>query len=64
VSWIFPHQRHTGQDIEILAKRHAVYQAARDRHPQRWSRDTRNWSPVGTVWLNPEKEEQRKRRAA
>lgn len=64
INYVTPHQRHTGQDVEILAKRHAVYQEARERHPQRWSRDTRNWSPVGTVWLNPEKEEQAKRRAA
>jgi len=56
INYVTPHQRHTGQDIEILAKRHAVYQKARERHPQRWSRDTRNWSRVGTVWLNPEKE--------
>jgi len=64
INYVTPHQRHTGQDIEILAKRYAVYQAARDQHPQRWSGDIRDWSPVGTVWLNPEKEEQPKRRAA
>lgn len=64
INYVTPHQRHTGQDIEILAKRHAVYQAARDRHPQRWSGDTRKWSPVGTVWLNPEKEERPGKQAA
>ncbi len=32
------HERHTSQDVEILANRHAVYQQARDRHPQRWSK--------------------------
>lgn len=58
INYVTPHQRHTGQDTEILARRHTVYQEARDRHPQRWSGDTRHWSPVGTVWLNPEKEKQ------
>jgi len=56
INYVTPHQRHSGQDIAILAKRHAVYQAARDRCPQRWSGETRNWSPVGAVWLNPEKQ--------
>ena len=58
INYVTPDQRHTGQDIDILAKRHAVYQQARQRHPQRWSGETRNWSPVGPVWLNPEKEKQ------
>ena len=56
INYVTPHERHIGQDAAILARRHALYQAARDRHPQRWSRDTRNWSPTGAVWLNPEKE--------
>jgi len=64
INYVTPHERHTGQYVEILAKRHAVYQAARDRHPQRWSGETRNWSPVGTVWLNPEKEKQPENQAA
>ena len=64
INYVTPQERHNGQDVEILAKRHAVYQAARDRHPQRWSGDTRNWSPIGTVWLNPEKEKQPEKQAA
>ncbi|WP_419650159.1 hypothetical protein, partial [Thiolapillus sp.] len=28
--------------------------AAKQRNPERWSRGTRNWEPVGEVWLNPE----------
>ena len=35
-------------------KRDAVYQAAKQRNPERWSRGMRNWEPVGDVWLNPE----------
>jgi len=38
-----------------------VYKAARKRNPERWSGDTRNWSPVTEVWLNPPKEHQAKK---
>ena len=61
---VTPHERHTGQDAAILARRHDVYQKARERHPQRWRRDTRNGSPTGAVWLNPEKENQPMTQAA
>jgi hypothetical protein len=40
----------------VLAARHAVYQDARQRNPQRWSGPTRNWTPVGVVTLNPERD--------
>ena len=40
----------------MLAARHAVYQDARQRNPQRWSGSTRNWKPVGAVTLNPERD--------
>ena len=46
-------QRHAGQDLEILERRHAVYEAARARHPEHWSGATRSWSRVETVRLNP-----------
>ena len=36
-----------------------VYTAARQRTPRRWTRSTRNWSPVGAVYLNPVKQEVR-----
>lgn len=29
INYVTPHQRHSGKDIEILAKRHVVYQQAR-----------------------------------
>jgi transposase InsO family protein len=51
IRFVTPHQRHTGQDLEILQRRHAVYQAAHHRHPERWSRETRNWAPAGGVAL-------------
>lgn len=56
IRYVTPAQRHVGQDRAILARRHALYQAARALHPGRWARSTRNWQPIGSVWLNPEKE--------
>jgi transposase InsO family protein len=56
IRYVSPQQRHTGQDHAILAARHAVYQHARELNPARWSRQTRNWSPVGPVTLNPERD--------
>ena len=45
-------QRHKGQDIEILANRHQVYQQSRQRRQDRWSGPTRTWEPIEAVWLN------------
>lgn len=50
--FVTPQQRHTGQDNAILTQRHQVYQAAKAQHPERWSGPTRNWNPIGEVWLN------------
>jgi putative transposase len=44
-----------GLDKAILAAaRKGVYEAAKQQRPERWSGETRNWSPIGEVWLNPE----------
>lgn len=53
IQYVTPGQRHRGEDIAILAERQRVYEAARKRHPERWSGDIRNWQPVDTVVLNP-----------
>ena len=55
ISFVTPAQRHAGLDGALLAKRAEVYAAAKDKHPERWSGDTRNWRPVTIVHLNPEK---------
>ena len=57
IRFVTPDARHRGKDADLLANRHAVYQAARDKHPARWSGRTRNWKPTGPVWLNPERSE-------
>jgi transposase InsO family protein len=56
IRYVTPAQRHAGQDGRVLAARHAVYRRARDHHPRRWSGNTRNWTPVGVVALNPERD--------
>ncbi len=53
IQFLTPAQRHNGEERTILAKRKAVYEAAKQRNPERWSRATRNWAAVSEVWLNP-----------
>jgi len=57
INFLTPEQRHNGQSEAVLANRRAVYEAAKLRHPERWSGKTRNWTLSEKVWLNPEKEE-------
>ncbi len=40
--------------MALLAKRHALYEVAKAKNPERWSGSTRNWTPVGAVNLNPQ----------
>jgi putative transposase len=53
IRYVTPAQRHDGIDAGLLAGRSLVYAKARAKHPERWSRDVRNWTPVGPVTLNP-----------
>ena len=55
IRFVTPDERHRGADRAILARRHALNQAARDKHPARWSGKTRNWDPIEVVSLNPER---------
>jgi putative transposase len=57
IRFVTPTQRHEGLDENLLVKRKAVYEAARTRHPQRWSGTTRNWQRIQAVHLNPDKTE-------
>lgn len=63
IQFVTPHQKHTGKDISLLMERKKIYEAARNKHPARWSNKTRNWVPVKLVCLNPDKaiKEQRHR---
>ena len=56
VRFVTPNERHSGHDSATLASRASLYATARARNPERWSGKTRNWTPAGPVWLNPENE--------
>jgi putative transposase len=56
IRYVSPAQRHAGEDHTILAARHALYRKAREINPVRWTGETRNWTPIGAVTLNPERE--------
>jgi putative transposase len=56
IRYVTPAQRHTGEDLTILQARHALYQTARENNPGRWTQNTRNWSPINAVTLNPERD--------
>ena len=54
-AFLTPAERHAGNGTSILGKRHEVYEAAKKLHPERWnSRDTRDWSDIKEVYLNPD----------
>ena len=60
LKYVTPEQRHRGQDTALLEARSRLYLKARERHPERWSGDIRNWKPVATVTLNPSATETKK----
>ncbi|EPN30447.1 transposase, partial [Pseudomonas syringae pv. actinidiae ICMP 18883] len=49
---------------KVLAQRHELYERAKEKKPERWSGRTRNWEPIGTVLLNPDREQPVEKRAA
>lgn len=52
IKYVTPKQRHTDADIEILEKRKRTYQEAKNSHPERWSKNIRDWSKETDVKLN------------
>ena len=57
IRFVTPQQRHQGVDKTILAARTAVYEQAKAKHPTRWrGRAVRDWTPVGIVLINPDRE--------
>lgn len=61
IRFVTPAERHAGLDTALLHKRANVYEAAKKRHPERWSGATRNWQPVRVVHLNPDQRVTEKR---
>jgi len=58
IKFVTPSERHQGKDVMILEMRKKVYDDAKLKNPKRWSGETQNWSPVGAVALNPERDEE------
>lgn len=58
IRYVTPDERHYGREHGVLARRQDLYARARQANPERWTRATRNSSPVGLVVLNPERRQQ------
>jgi putative transposase len=56
IRFVTPASRHAGVDADILIKRSVVYEKAKLANPLRWSGQTRNWSIIKEVHLNPRKD--------
>ncbi len=57
LKFVTPNQRHNGLDSAVLEKRKRVIEQAKRDNPERWNgRQTRNLTPIGHVYLNPDKE--------
>jgi putative transposase len=57
IKYVTPVQRHDGEDAVPLEHRHALYQQAKAKRPERCSGEIRDWEPVGDVMLNPDRAE-------
>lgn len=56
LNFVTPAQRHAQEAAAVMQQRIELYEAARARHPRRWSQETRDWSLPDSVWLNPVKQ--------
>jgi putative transposase len=54
IKYVTPDARHEGRDVAILAARHELYAASKRATPRRWTGNTRDWTRIETVTLNPE----------
>ena len=55
IRFVTPDQRHFGSERAVLRRRAALYDRAQNKNPARWSKTRRNWNPVDSVVLNPER---------
>ncbi|PVX70883.1 transposase InsO family protein [Paraburkholderia unamae] len=55
IQFVTPAQRHANLDQDILDRRVALYETARQRNPLRWKGPTRNWQRVDAAHLNPDR---------
>lgn len=61
IRFVTPGERHRGEDQAVLEHRKAVYQAARQAHPERWTGNIRTWDRPVMVSLNPDKSNHQER---
>ena len=51
---VTPAQRHSGEDVQILAQRQALYESAKAKNPRRWIQNKiRDFTPTEGTTLNP-----------
>jgi hypothetical protein len=55
ICFVTPAQRHNNLDRDILDRRAALYESARQSNPLRWKGQTRNWQRIHAVHLNPDR---------
>ena len=53
IRFLTPTDRHDGHEQSLLENRRRVYAEAKGRRPDRWSGNTRDWTAVAAVTLNP-----------
>lgn len=58
IRFVTPDERHHGLENAVLTNRARVYEHARSKHPNRWSRTTRDWTPAPAVFLNPKRNQE------
>lgn len=58
INFLTPYQRHYGLDQKVMENRRKVYEKAKENHPERWSKNIRNWELPEYVALNPIAEEE------
>lgn len=58
IKFVTPADRHDGKDTKILEKRKNVYEKAKRKNPNRWSKEIRNWEKIKRVELNGLHEEE------
>ena len=51
IGYVTPSQRHDGLDSKVLKQRQETYLKAREKNPNRWSGDIRNWAVKESVRL-------------
>ena len=56
LKFVTPSQRHREEDRTLLHHREGIYRSAQQKNPERWSRQTRDWTPIERVTLNPQRE--------